>query len=206
MTILVASLRRFALLSALLALPLSIWGCSGKSAEEPTTPPLPRNIEQAKVNLPRPTPASQVQSPEPARPVITSPKIALSQVVGKALRQGDQIIAEHLSFEMQGAQTPSYKANIDYPYSDGAAQAISEEARQWVRQKMAAMGFSEADGKPTISWVIHVQPDAEERYLLETSLHSEGKQKFGKTFVVPAQFSSTRMNEVFSADFVPALP
>lgn len=192
--------------SCICAISGSIWGCSDKAATEPPMPPLPRNIDQAMAAPKGPSPSPLLAIPESPRPTVTPPDVAYSKIVGKTLLPGDQAIAERLAIEMQGAQKPTYKSNVDYPFNDGAAHAISEEVRQWVREKMAALGFSEAEGKPSLSWVIHIQPDADERYLLETSLHSEGSLKFKKNFVVPAQYSSTRMNEVFAADFVPELP
>lgn len=203
MSIYLPSLRHALLLCSALACPTLSIACSDKTAAEP---PLPRNIEQAMEE--GGNRSSQPLMPAPAEPdPATVPlDMALAQVSGKALLPGDQVIAALLALEAQGSQKPVYKSTVDYPFSDGAAQAISEEVRKWIRQKMAAMGFSETQGKPTLSWIVHVEPDIDGQYRLETSLQSQGSVKFKKNFMVPAQYSSTRMNHVFSEDFMPQSP
>ncbi len=190
-----------------LAIAAPLIACSDQKAAEPSMPTLPRNIAQA-LNASGEGAARPplMPAPEPPRPAAIPPQQALSRIVGKALLPGDQIIAELLAVEMQGAQKPSYKSNVDYPFSDGAALAISEEVRQWIRRKMAALGFSETEGRPTLSWVVHVQPDADGQYRLETSLQSLGSVKFKKAFMVPEQYSAQRLDEVFAEDFVPGAP
>lgn len=182
--------------------------CSDKNTAEPPLPPLPRNIAEAMAapeSEARPNSSIRATVTQPP-PTTTPPDVALAQIVGKALLPGDQVIAELLAIEVQGAQKPFYKSTVDYPFNDGAAHAISEEARMWIRNKMAAMGFSETQGKPTLSWVIHVEPDIDGQYRLETSLQSQGTIKFKKNFMVPTQYSSTRMNHVFGEDFTPKTP
>ena len=198
---------RSALLAGALSLTCAGLGCTEPpSSATPPMPPLPRNVGQALTTGTRTPPVPAAEPASEKGPKVADPATAFAQLLGKSLLPGDQAIAERLALEMQGAQKPAFKSNVDYPFDDGAAHAISEEARRWVRAKMAALGFAETPGKPSLLWVIHVQPGVEGRYLLETSLSAEGSVKFSKTFVVPAQFSSTRMDEVFAADFAPGLP
>lgn len=197
-----STFRQSLCLCAVLALPALTGACTDSSSAEPPMPPLPRNVAQAIENAAaKPPPPPLLAEPTPPAPKPVDPSAALARIVGQNLLPGDQIIAELLAVEMQGAQKPVYKSTVDYPFSDGAAQAISEEVRAWIRQKMALMGYAETQGKPTLSWVIHVEAEADGQYRLETSLQSQGNVRFKKNFIVPAQFSSTRMNQVFGADF-----
>ena len=197
-----STFRHCLCLCAALSLPVLTGACTDSSNAEPPMPPLPRNVAQAIENAAaKPPPPPLLAEPTPPAPKTVDPSAALARIVGQNLLPGDQIIAELLAIEMQGAQKPVYKSTVDYPFSDGAAQAISEEVRLWIRHKLALMGYAETQGKPTLSWVIHVEPEAEGQYRLETSLQSQGNVRFKKNFIVPAQFSGTRMNQVFGEDF-----
>ena len=191
--------------AAALALPLMLAACPSPKDEAQPMPELPRNVGEALATGTPIAPKEEEPSKAEAIPV-ADPAAVFAGLEGKQLLKGDAVLASRLTLAVKAEKTPGYKLNIDFPFDDGAALGVSQEASAWIRHKMAAFGFSEVQGRPSLIWQVHVQPGQEGSYLLETSLAAEGSVQFKETFTVPAQFSVTRMDEVFGSAFVPKVP
>lgn len=186
--------------------------CTDSRPSQEAAPELPRNVGQALATGKRPEPPAQEikgvgkDVPESARRARNSKEV-LAELEGKDLLPGDKAVALRLTLAVQAGRQAGYKVNVDYPFSDGAAMAVSQEVKSWIQAKMAAFGFEEMEGKPDVTWIVHVQPgEGEAVYGLAASLWAEGTQLYQEAFVVPAQFASDRMDKVFGKGFVPKAP
>ena len=202
------TMKACVLTAAALALPLLLAACPSPKEEAAPMPELPRNVGEA---LATGTPVSAGENANAAAdrtaPIpAADPAAVFANLEGKQLLKGDAVLASRLTLAVKAEKEPGYKLNIDYPFDDGAALGVSQEASAWIRTKMAAFGFSEVQGRPSLIWLVHVQPGQDGSYLLETSLAADGSVQLKETFTVPAQFSVTRMDEVFGGFFVPKAP
>ena len=179
-------------------------------------PPLPRNVGEALLTGKRPKPqpkeapkaensASSADDSKAQAAAKTSAE-ALEAIKGKELLAGDLAISKPLVLAVQENRAALYRVTTDYPFSDGAAMAVSQEAKAWIQSKMSAFGFEETTSRPDLLWLVHVDPGEDGTYVLDTSIVAAGKPLFAGKFVVPAQVASDRMERVFSEKFAPGRP
>jgi hypothetical protein len=152
-----------------------------------------------------PSPDDALRNPAGERaPARADPKEVTGRLKGVALPPGDQVIADALERALASGEAPSYKASLDAPFGDNAAQAVRDELRDWISHKMASTGFAEAEGKPTLAW--HVRLDALEggRYAIKAALRAAGELRFEQSFELPAAYQRDRLDAVLGAAFAPA--
>ena len=117
---------------------------------------------------------------------------------GPALGPGDAALRDLLQAALDAKEEPSYRANIDVPFNDPAAQQISDEVREWIERKMAGLGFGLATGKPTVVWRVQIDPGEAGKYSIKLKLRAGSESKLDAAYELPAAFSSTRLDTTFA--------
>lgn len=138
---------------------------------------------------------------EKPKPALANPAEAARSLEGKTLLSGDEVLAQALKAALAAGESPSYKIRIDVPLEDNAAQAVRDEVKAWVEQKMAALGFAVAVGKPSLSWVVHVDPADGGKYAVKTILRTEGQERFNQAFELPFAFSADRVEKSLASAY-----
>ncbi len=133
--------------------------------------------------------------PKPPR---ADPAEALRKLQASALPPGDAALRDLLAAALQAKEEPSYRANIDVPFDDPAAQQVSDEVREWIERKMAGLGFGLAPGKPTVVWRVQIDPGEAGRYLIKLKLRAGSESKLEATYELPAAFTATRLDTTFA--------
>ena len=143
----------------------------------------------------------------PPRPQRADPVAALAALEGAALAPGDAVLRDLSKAAQDAKEEPSYRANIDVPYNDPAAQQISDEVREWIDRKMAGLGFGGASGKPTVVWRVQIDPGQAGAYSIDLKLRAGTESKLAVTYQLPAAFSVTRLDTTFAPGFAaPLIP
>lgn len=124
---------------------------------------------------------------------------------GSALAPGDAALRDLLQAALDAKEEPSYRANIDVPFDDPAAQQISDEVREWVERKMAGLGFGVASGKPTVVWRAQIDPGEGGKYSIKVKLRAGSESKLDATYELPAAYSATRLDASFAPGFAAPL-
>ncbi len=152
-----------------------------------------------------PSPGDAVRGLEAQRaPVRADPRQAAERLKGAVLLAGDQVIADTLARALASGEVPSYKTSLDAPFGDSAAQAVRDEVRDWILRKMASTGFTEAEGRPTLAWHVHLDALEGGRYAIKVALRVAGELRFEQSFELPTAYRRDRLDEVLGAAFAPA--
>ncbi|MGI5863096.1 MAG: hypothetical protein ACOX6T_13685 [Myxococcales bacterium] len=138
---------------------------------------------------------------EKPRPAPANPAEVARSLEGQTLLPGDAVLAQALKAALAAGESPSYKIRIDVPLEDNAAQAVRDEVKAWVERKMAALGFTLAAGKPSLTWVVHVDPADGGKYVVKTILRTEGQERFNQAFELPFAFSADRVEKSLGAAY-----
>ncbi|MGC4123008.1 MAG: hypothetical protein QM765_52245 [Myxococcales bacterium] len=117
---------------------------------------------------------------------------------GAALPPGDAALRDLLQVALEAKEEPSYRANIDVPFNDPAAQQVSDEVREWLERKMAGLGFGLATGKPTVVWRVQIDPGEAGKYSIKLKLRAGSESKLDASYELPAAFSATRLDTTFA--------
>ncbi|MBI5549281.1 MAG: hypothetical protein HY901_35800 [Deltaproteobacteria bacterium] len=139
----------------------------------------------------------------PPKPVRADPRQALAslEMAGAVLPQGDVALRELLRAALAAKEDPTWRAALDIPFSDNAAQQVSDEVREWIARKMAGLGFGDATAKPTVLWKVHIDPANDGRYTLKTALRAGGETRHEQSFELPAAYTTSRMNDTLAPGF-----
>jgi hypothetical protein len=152
----------------------------------------------------KPPPGEELRlQPKAPAPAAADPAEVARGLEGKVLLPGDVVLAEALKSALAAGEKPTYKVSVDVPLEDNAAQAVRDEFRAWLGKKMASFGFQEASGKPSISWIVHIDPVEGVVYSIETTLRAGGTERFSREYELPNAYSPTRMEKTLAADFAP---
>ncbi|HEY3450157.1 MAG TPA: hypothetical protein VGK67_27635 [Myxococcales bacterium] len=117
---------------------------------------------------------------------------------GPALPPGDAALRDLLQTALGAKEEPTYRANIDVPFNDPAAQQVSDEVRVWIERKMAGLGFGVASGKPTVVWRVQIDPGEAGRYSIKLKLRAGAESKLDAAYDLPAAYSATRLDATFA--------
>ncbi len=150
---------------------------------------------------PTPGEAMRVATPQAPPIELADPAAVVKQLDGKTLAPGDQILADILKAALKAGEAPCYRATIDAPFQDNAAPALRDELRQWIARKMSSLGFADAAGKPSVNWVVHLDPGQQGSYTLKATLRAGGASRFEQSFDVPATATADRMERVLAGAF-----
>lgn len=143
----------------------------------------------------------RVRPPAP-QPVVADPKAALAAAPAEPLA-GDKVILALLKAALDAGEAPTFRSSMDLPFDDNAGQQVKDELHEWLGRKMAGLGFVPAAGKPTVSWVLRVNPSADGSYAIQVLLRASGETRFDQPFVLPKAWSKDRLDTSFAAAFAP---
>ena len=135
----------------------------------------------------------------PPKPQRADPIAALTALGTGALAPGDGALRDLLKAALDATEDPTFRANVDVPFNDPAAQQISDEVREWLDRKMAGLGFGTTAGKPTVVWRVQIDPGEAGKYTIKLKLRAGSESKFEQTYELPAAFSATRLDTTFAA-------
>ena len=142
----------------------------------------------------------------PPKPARADPKLALVRLAGAAaLPPGDALLREQLQGALARSEDPTFKATVDVPFNDNAAQQVSDELREWLGRKMAGLGFGDTSGKPTLLLVVHIDPAGEGKYAIKLTVRAGGEPKLEQAFELPAAYKDDRMDAALAAAFAAPL-
>lgn len=149
-----------------------------------------------------PPPWEELRNPKPRpAPARADPREVASNLAGAALPPGERALADALDRALVSGEAPSYRVALDAPALDNAAQAVRDEVLDWIRRKMAALGFSEATAKPALSWRVTLEGLEGGRYAIRVALRSAGATRFQADFELPAAYSENRLDGVLGGAF-----
>ena len=142
----------------------------------------------------------------PPKPVTANPKAVLDSLSpGAVLAPGDKLLLDALKDAVGRGEEPAYRVTVDFPFSDAPAQQVADELREWLGRKMAGLGFSEANTKPVVLWIIHLDPAGEGKYTFKVVLRVGGEPRFDQKFELPAAFKAARLDTCLAAAFAAPL-
>lgn len=144
-------------------------------------------------------------APRPA-PASADPRQVAQRLKKGALSPGNRALADAIERSMAAGEEPSYRVSLDVPAEDSAAQAVRDEMLEWIRRKMASLGFAEARGRPTIAWKVKLDGLQGGRYAIRAALRSDGVVQFEGEFELPAAYSQSRMDVALGSAFAPPPP
>lgn len=145
----------------------------------------------------------------PPKPALADPAAALAVLErAPALPKGDAVLRDLLKAALAAGEKPSFRASVDAPFDDNAAQQVKDELREWLDRKMAGLGFGDAASKPTLMWIAHVDPLGEGRYAIQLTLRAGGAPRLEEKLELPAAWTADRLDTALGASFgpVPAAP
>jgi hypothetical protein len=173
-------------LAAALTVALLLRLRAGADGAQPLPPPSGAELFNTK---PRPAPAR------------ADPREVASRFAGAALAPSERTLARALESALAKGEEPSYRVALDAPARDNAAQAMRDEVLDWVRRKMAALGFSKATAKPAPSWRVKLEGLEGGRHAIGVALRSAGVARFQADFELPAAYSENRLDGASGSAF-----
>jgi hypothetical protein len=154
---------------------------------------------------PHPGEQLRLQPPAPKPEPADAAEIA-HRIEGKTLMPGDAVLADALKSAVAAGQTPTFKASVDVPLGDNAAPAVRDEVKGWLAKKMAALGYKDTGDKPTVSWIVHIDPLDGGRYSVETIVRAGGMERFRQKLELPHAWAADRVEKAMAPAFAPAAP
>lgn len=151
-----------------------------------------------------PPPGESLRAPQPRpAPARADPRQVAGKLKDTALLPGERALADALERSLATGEEPSYRVSLDAPAEDNAAQAVRDEVLEWIGRKMAALGFAEAKGRPSIAWKVKLDGLDGGRYAIRAALRTGGAVQFEGGFELPAAYSADRLDAALGGAFAP---